>query len=42
MKGILYGGRLSKENLERCRGGWCSGESRDNFGIGLWKEIRKD
>ena len=23
-------------------GGWCSGENRENFGIGLWKEIRKD
>ena len=24
------------------QGGWCSGESRNNFGSGLWKEIRKD
>ena len=24
------------------RGSWCSGENRENFGTGLWKEIRKD
>ena len=24
------------------QGGWFSGESRDNFGTGWWKEIRKD
>ena len=24
------------------QGGWCSGESRINFGTGLWKEIRKE
>ena len=24
------------------QGGWCSGECRNSFGTGLWKEIRKD
>ena len=37
---------LWRETIRRkfgeMRGGWCSGESKDNFGTGLWKEIRKD
>ena len=37
---------LWRETIRRkfgeMQGGWCSGESRNNFGIGLWKEIRKD
>ena len=24
------------------QGGWCTGESKINFGTGLWKEIRKE
>ena len=31
-----------QKKIWRDAGGWCSGESRNNFGIGLWKEIWKD
>ena len=24
------------------QGGWCSQEVREGYGVGLWKEIRKD
>ena len=37
---------LWRETISRkfgkVQGGWCSGENRENFGTGLWKEIRKD
>ena len=37
---------LWRETINRkfgeMQGGWCSGEIRVNFGIGLYKEIRKD
>ena len=31
-----------KRKFGEMQGGWCSGESRTNFGTSLWKEIRKD
>ena len=42
MKGIPCEGRLLEENLGNRMGGWCSGECRNSFRTGLWKEIRKD
>ena len=37
----LWRKAISKKFGEMHRG-WCSGEKRDSFGRGLWKEIRKD
>ena len=31
----------TRRKFRESQGGWCSGECRNSFGIGLWKEIRK-
>ena len=31
---------IIRRKFGEMQGGWCTGESKDNFGIGLWKEIK--